>query len=280
MFELLRKRFEKIYRGSHHYENFPVAPFYFSKKKIKALSAIYKFARYSDDIADSTEFSKSVKLNELIRLKKCLLKKDKPKNNFEKEIFHNLFFEIKNWNLNLINFSNLIDAFISDQQKNEYENIEEILIYCKNSANPIGRIVLELFNENNEKNMQLSDSVCSGLQILNFIQDIENDIKIGRFYMPKNILRKYDCEFINLTNKSLKNEKFIEEILTICESYLQKGFKLQNELKGSLKIYMKFVTTASLRCCEKLKQNDNFFKKNRKLTFYDYSIIFFRVILT
>ena len=125
MFELLRKRFEKIYRGSDHYENFPVAPFYFSKKKIKALRAIYKFARYSDDIADSTEFSKSVKLNELIRIKKCLLKKDKPKNSFEKKIFHNLFFEIKNWNLNLINFSNLIDAFISDQQKNEYENIEK-----------------------------------------------------------------------------------------------------------------------------------------------------------
>ena len=53
--------------------------------------------------------------------------------------------------------------------------------------------------------------------------------------MPKDILRKYDCEFINLTNKSLKNEKFIDEIITICESYLQKGFKLQNELKGSLK---------------------------------------------
>ena len=43
--------------------------------------------------------------------------------------------------------------------------------------------------------MQLSDSVCSGLQILNFIQDIENDLKIGRYYMPKDILRKYDCEF-------------------------------------------------------------------------------------
>lgn len=280
MFELLRKRFEKIYRGSDHYENFPVAPFYFSKKKIKALRAIYKFARYSDDIADSTEFSKSVKLNELIRLKNCLSKEDEPKNNFEKKIFHNLFFEIKNWNLSLINFFNLIDAFISDQQKNEYENIEEILIYCKNSANPIGRIVLELFNENNEKNMQLSDSVCSGLQILNFIQDIENDLKIGRYYMPKDILKKYDCEFINLTNKNLKNEKFINEILTICRGYLKEGFKLQNELKGSLRIYMKFVTIASLRCCEKLKQNDNFFKNNRKLTFYDYSIILFRVILT
>ena len=70
-------------------------------------------------------------------------------------------------------------------------------------------------------------------------------------------------------NKSLKNEKFIEEIITICESYLQKGFKLQNELKGSLKIYMKFVTTASLRCCEKLKKNDNFFK-NFKLYNFEY----------
>ena len=98
--------------------------------------------------------------------------------------------------------------------------------------------------------------------------------------MPKDILRKYDCEFMTLTNKSLKNEKFIGEILTICESYLKKGFLLQNELNGKLKIYIKFVTIASLRCCEKLKENDNFFKKNRKLTLYDYSIILFRVILT
>jgi len=280
MFQLLKKKFAKIYRGSHHYENFPVAPFYFSKKKIKALKVIYHFARYSDDIADSKKFSKLVKLNELIRIKKCLHKEAKPKNSFEKKIFDDLFFEIKNWNLSLINFSYLVDAFISDQQKNEYENLDEILTYCKNSANPIGRIVLELFNENNEKNIPLSDSVCSGLQILNFIQDIENDLKIGRFYMPKDILKKYDCEFMTLTTKSLKNEKFISEMLSICERYLEHGFKLQSKLKGSLKIYMKFVTIASLRCCEKLKQNGNFFKKNRKLTFYDYSIIFYRVILT
>ena len=65
---------------------------------------------------------------------------------------------------------------------------------------------------------------------------------------------------LNLTNKNLKNEKFINEILTICEGYLQKGFKLQNELKGSLRIYMKFVTIASLRCCEKLKKMIIFLK--------------------
>ena len=98
--------------------------------------------------------------------------------------------------------------------------------------------------------------------------------------MPKDILKKYDCEFITLTTKSLKNEKFIREIISICERYLEQGFKLQNKLKGSLRIYMKFVTIASLRCCEKLKQNGNFFKKNRKLTFYDYSVILYRVILT
>lgn len=280
MFKLLRKKFTKVYRGSDHYENFPVAPFYFSKRKTKALMVIYKFARYSDDLADSTEFSNLVKLNELIRIKKCLYKEYKPKDSFEKKIFHDLFFEINKWNLSLTNFSNLIDAFISDQEKNEYENLNEILIYCKKSANPIGRIVLELFNENNEKNIHLSDSVCSGLQILNFIQDIENDLKIGRYYMPKDILKKYDCELINVTTKSSKNEKFIEEIITICERHIKEGLKLQNELKGSLRIYIKFVTTASLRCCEKLKQNNNFFKKNRKLNFYDYLIILYRVILT
>ena len=117
MFQLLKKNFAKIYRGSDHYENFSCMPFYFSKKKIKALKVIYKFARYSDDIADSTKFSKLVKLNELIRIKKCLNKESKPKNSYEKKIFHDLFFEIKNWKLSLINFSNLIDAFISDQKK-------------------------------------------------------------------------------------------------------------------------------------------------------------------
>ena len=280
MFQSLKKKIVQIYRGSDHYENFPVAPFYFSKKKIKALRVIYKFARYSDDIADSNEFSKPVKLNELIRIKKCLNQEDNPKNSFEKKIFYDLFIEIKKWNLNLINFCNLIDAFISDQKKNEYKNLDEILIYCKFSANPIGRIVLELFNVNNEKNVYLSDSVCSGLQILNFIQDIENDLEIGRYYMPKNILKKYDCEFNTITNKSPENEKFIKEMLTICESFLKKGFQLQNELNGSLKIYMKFVTTASLRCCEKLKKTDNFFKKNRKLSLYDYLIILYKVLLT
>ena len=79
---------------SDHYENFPVAPFSFSKNKIKALRAIYKFARYSDDIADSTEFSTSIKLNELVRIKKVSFKKTSQEIVLKK-IFHNLFFEIK-----------------------------------------------------------------------------------------------------------------------------------------------------------------------------------------
>ena len=85
--------------------------------------------------------------------------------------------------------------------------------------------------------MQLSDSVCSGLQILNFIQDIENDLKIGRYYMPKDILRKYDCEFMNLTNKSLKNEKFIDEILTICEVICKKVLNYKMNLKEVLNLH-------------------------------------------
>ena len=59
--------------------------------------------------------------------------------------------------------------------------------------------------------------------------------------MPKDILKKYNCEFITLTTKSLKNEKFIREIISICERYLEQGFKLQNKLKGSLRIYMKLL---------------------------------------
>lgn len=149
-----------------HYENFPVVSFFIRKKLRKHVAVVYQFARQADDIADEGEVSKDQRIEEL--------------NNYEKKLTEALLSgsnegfwlalvnTINVRHLNVDNFYDLLKAFKQDVWKNRYENYDELLEYCKFSANPVGRIILELNKINNYEAYYHSDQICTALQLLIF----------------------------------------------------------------------------------------------------------------
>ena len=126
-----------------HYENFPVASFLIPKYYRKDIAIVYWFARTADDIADEGNYESKKRLEVLNNFELNF-------NNSLKGISDNFYFQIlsktiKENELSEINFLNLISAFRQDVIKNRYENYSEVLDYCSRSANPVGRILLELF---------------------------------------------------------------------------------------------------------------------------------------
>jgi hydroxysqualene synthase len=171
---------EKMARS--HYENFPVASRLVPKKYRKHILAVYCFARLADDIADEY-LDSTQKIIILKTLEKYLRNKNKTSN----PIFLALQNTIKEKNLPLEPFLNLLKAFRMDAEFSQPEAMDDVLNYCKYSANPVGELVLRIFDECTEEKLKYSNDICTALQLANFWQDFARDIPNGRFYIPKNI---------------------------------------------------------------------------------------------
>ena len=150
------------------YENFPLWSSFYLKNLMPDLSSIYYFCRKVDDISD---LNKDSAIKELLNLEKSLLNCFKKKCN-ENDEFFNLMQTISKFELTIDDFQSLIQANYQDLQIKRYNSIDDLLEYCKLSANPVGSLVLKIFGDFNETNLRLSNYICTGLQLLNFIQDI------------------------------------------------------------------------------------------------------------
>jgi squalene synthase HpnC len=180
-----------------HYENFSVASRLVPSGFRQHLANVYSFCRWADDLSDEME-SKEESLGLLNWWRESL------RQCYEGESRHPVFIAlndtINEFEIPIAPFERLIDAFCVDQKKFRYETDEEILEYCSGSANPVGRILLFMVGKHEEQTIPLSDSICSGLQIANFCQDVRRDAARDRIYLPKTYWHKYQ-----LTESSIMN---------------------------------------------------------------------------
>ena len=166
-----------------HYENFHVASWFLPKDLRPHFHAIYAYCRVSDDLSDEVgDTEQSLALLDIWEreLDAC----------YEGQARHPVFVAlaetIKDSFIPKEPFADLLTAFRQDQTVTRYESIEELLAYCRYSANPVGRLVLYVCGEANEENFRLSDQTCSALQLANFWQDVRSDYtERGRIYIPK-----------------------------------------------------------------------------------------------
>lgn len=165
-----------------HYENFSVASRLVPSRFRQHLANVYSFCRWADDLSDEIDTPKeSLDLLNWWRhsLRLC----------YEGDCLHPVFVAlhdtINQFKIPIEPFEKLIDAFCIDQTKFRYETDSEVLDYCRGSANPVGRILLYMVGKHNDQTVHLSDSICSGLQIANFCQDVRRDVARGRIYLPK-----------------------------------------------------------------------------------------------
>ncbi len=88
-------------------------------------------------------------------------------------------------------FHDLLDAFSQDVVKKRYANFDELLDYCRRSANPVGRLLLHLYEEATPVNLAYADAICTALQLINFWQDVKKDYAIGRIYLPQDEMAQF-----------------------------------------------------------------------------------------
>lgn len=263
-----------------HYENFPVISFILPKNLRKHIAVVYQFARQADDIADEGTEPPERKLAELEeyrnKFKDCLEKK------YADEFWFALSNTISTKNLTPENFLNLIKAFECDVTKNRFENFSEILDYCSLSANPVGRIILELHDFSSPDALKFSDYICTALQLTNFYQDISIDTKNNRIYIPIDELKSFELsedDFLNLRYDSMfKN--LIEYQVKRTQEIFDKGKPLLQKLPGRLRRQIKWTILGGEAILKKITRIDyrvNDFRP--KLNKIDYIILGLKAIM-
>ncbi len=170
-----------------HYENFPVASYLIPRDRRDALAAIYAFARYADDLAD--EPNVQGRLEQLAEWRRKLV--DCSSGKADHPVFLALADTLERFHLSRVHFANLLQAFESDVRVTQHQDFSSLLAYCAYSANPVGRLVLELFGHRERELYMLSDDLCTALQLANFWQDVVLDLQRGRIYLPLEDLRRF-----------------------------------------------------------------------------------------
>lgn len=165
-----------------HYENFSVASVLLPRRLLRHFHAIYAYCRWADDLAD--EAGGGARALELLRWWRAELLAcygGRPRH----PVLVALQETIRAFDIPPKPFLDLLFAFEQDQLIQRYQSFEELLDYCKGSANPVGRLVLYLFDSFDENKAALSDRICTALQLANFWQDVSRDYAIGRVYVPE-----------------------------------------------------------------------------------------------
>ena len=162
-------------------ENFPVASLLFPRRLRPHLRAVYGFARLVDILGDEVDGDRLAALDELEReLEACY--SGEP----SWPVMQALAPTIHEFSLPREPFLRLIEANRMDQRIADYESWDDLKEYCRHSADPVGRLVLGLLRLDGEPELvAASDDVCTGLQLVNFLQDVPRDLELGRVYLPR-----------------------------------------------------------------------------------------------
>ncbi|MCF8240931.1 MAG: squalene synthase HpnC [Melioribacteraceae bacterium] len=268
--------FESEYKSAlnftaRHYENFPVVSLFVPANLRKHVAVIYQFARMADDIADEGKLSADDRLvglkNYELSFSNSLIKRNNE--GFWAALNHT----IEEFKLTHENFYKLISAFRQDVIKKRFENFGEILDYCSNSANPVGRIILELNNVRDEQAFRFSDKICTALQLTNFYQDVAIDFRKGRIYIPQDELEDHNVK-VNVFEESQIDHNFKKCMMfqiDRAQNYFDEGKSLLDYLDGRLKMQIKWTIFGGEEILSKIKKNDyNVLQIRPKLTKLDY----------
>lgn len=272
---------EKILQMSKtHYENFPVGSFLFPKEIRKDVALIYWFARTADDLADEGNIEEERRLENLNYFESrltSLLNGD-----FNNKIEEEFSLMIKKRKLNSKHFYDLLSAFKQDVIKKRYETFVELTDYCSRSANPVGRLILELHGFNNEKMISQSDSICTALQLTNFWQDTSIDWEKGRIYYPQEDLNRFEIGENAFAKKenSINFKQLVRFQIERTYDFFKNGEDLTDSLSGRLKLEIVWTINGGLRILEKIEKTDySVFTKRVKLNKTDFAYLLLKSII-
>lgn len=249
--------------AQRHYENFPTAARLLAKPHRLATAAIYAFARSADDIADEGNFSASERHARLDNYETKLTHIQTGANPNE-PIFLALADTIHRYQLPFTPFTKLLQAFRSDIDTRRYASFKELATYCDHSANPVGELILRLHGVWNESNNAYSNHICTALQLINFIQDLDSDYRQRqRLYIPLDELAAFSVQETDLAqhreNDNLR--QLVDFQIQRARELLYEGQPLFNACRGRLRFVLKITLFSALCLSDKLQRRNNVFTR-------------------
>lgn len=244
-----------------HYENFPVASWLCPAALRPPIAAIYAFARAADDMADEGDASPAQRLEQLqdYRLELHAIAKGQPPQPRWATIFIPLQYQLQQWQLPVHLLDDLLSAFVQDVAKTRdqtsYADRAELLDYCRRSANPVGRLLLHLYGVHDDQALAQSDAICSALQLINFWQDLSEDIPRGRHYLTDADCARFNVSRtqLNALQLTLDIQRLIASNTAWARTLMQQGAPLVHRLPGRIGWELRLVVQGGLRILDKVQ---------------------------
>lgn len=212
-------------------ENFPVGSFLLRPELRPHVAAYYAFARAGDDIADDGTLTPADKISRLDAFAAALRGEEGFGEGYAKA--HNLRISLLARNITLDRGLDLLQAFRQDAEKTRYANFDELEAYCRLSANPVGRFLIDLHGESPTL-YSASDALCSALQVLNHVQDCAKDLReLNRVYIPQDWLNSHGSRTEDLTRPVLNAplRTVIDRMLDRCDAWVAAAQPLARGMK-------------------------------------------------
>ena len=265
--EILQNAYvECLHMAQSHYENFPVASRLLPKHLRMPIAVIYAFARRADDFADEGDLSNDERIAALTDFSNKLNLIEQGKE-VDDATFIALADVIKQHQLPISLFHDLLTAFKMDVTKARYANFGEVMEYCRYSANPVGRLLLHLNHAATPQNLGYSDAVCSALQLTNFLQDISQDLEeSNRIYLPQDEMEQYGVSEEDIRNKltNSASHNLIQFQIQRTRKLMQAGAPIGKVLKGRMGLELRMTIMGGSRILYKLnQQHDDVFSRPR-----------------
>jgi squalene synthase HpnC len=241
--------------ATHHYENFQVVSFLLPKRLHQDFYNVYAFCRWSDDLGDEIgDTTESLRLLSWWRGELQAMYAGRASH----PVFVALRATVARYNLPIEPFADLIQAFEQDQTITRYRNFEELFVYCRYSANPVGRLVLGLCGYQDAERQALSDATCSALQLANFWQDVTVDLEKDRVYLPLDVLERngYPLEDLFARRFDDRFRRAMKEAVGVARDLFLQGLPLADQVDRRLAIDLELFSRGGLKILEKIERQD------------------------
>ncbi|HEY7674574.1 MAG TPA: squalene synthase HpnC [Burkholderiales bacterium] len=266
--------------SADHYENFPVASMLLPAPLRRPVSLIYRFARTADDFADEGDFSPPERLA-CLQGYRTELQRVEAGTRPASPLFLHLGEVIRAYHLPLRPFHDLLDAFSQDVTKLRYANIDELLDYCRRSADPVGRLMLHLFGAAEPDNLECSDAICSSLQLVNFWQDVEIDFRKNRIYLPQDEMARFGVSEAQIAARGVSGGwwDLMRCQIERARSMMLAGAPLATRLPGRIGLEIRAIVQGGLRVLEKLESvRGDVFRYRPELRAWDWPLLLWRAL--
>jgi squalene synthase HpnC len=238
-----------------HYENFTVASWLLPRALKQHFSNVYAYCRWADDLADETASpDESLALLDWWeeQLRACYAGRA------EHPVFIALADTIRQFRIPADPFADLLVAFRQDQRVTRYETSDQVLEYCRYSANPVGRLVLYLGRCHDEGRAALSDSICTGLQLANFCQDVARDWDRGRIYLPQAHCRQFGYDEAMFARRQCNDafRRLLAAEVDEAEGWLRGGLPLVDLVPRWMQLEVALFIRGGLAILEAVRRQD------------------------